>query len=103
MFENPQKEDKFRNTLANAIDKLVDKFENITEYNSYELKSLSLLQTDKYLRKMLTFFIDNKKHLNRKYANEIIELAKTFSESGRSNELDEKDGFFSRLFNKDSR
>lgn len=59
--------------IAEALNKLIGKFDIITEFNPYELKALSILQTDKYLTNMLKFFVVNKKHIKRKYANEILE------------------------------
>ena len=58
--------------LSKALELLTHLFDNITEFNKSELKSISLLQNDKYMKDMLTFFLLNKKHLKRKYSAEIL-------------------------------
>jgi len=58
--------------LSKALELLTHLFDNITEFNKSELKSISLLQNDKYMKDMLVFFLGNKKHLKRKYSAEIL-------------------------------
>ncbi|MBY9008139.1 MAG: hypothetical protein KGD63_15470 [Candidatus Lokiarchaeota archaeon] len=65
--QNPKDE-----ALSKAVELLTHLFDNITEFNKSELKSISLLQNDKYMKDMLTFFLLNKKHLKRQYSKEIL-------------------------------
>ena len=58
--------------LSKALELLTQLFNNITEFNKTELKSISLIQNDRYMKDMLTFFLQNKKHLKRKYSKEIL-------------------------------
>jgi len=58
--------------LSKALELLTHLFDNITEFNKTELKSISLIQNDKYMKDMLTFFLENKKHLKRQYSKEIL-------------------------------
>lgn len=58
--------------LSKALELLTHLFDNITEFSKTELKSISLIQNDKYMKDMLTFFLENKKHLKRKYSKEIL-------------------------------
>lgn len=58
--------------LSEALKILTDKFEQITEFSTKELKALSIIQTDKYLEGLITFYVANKRHVKRKYASEIL-------------------------------
>ena len=72
MFENVDQQNPKDIALSKALELLTHLFDNITEFNKSELKSISLLQNDKYMKDMLVFFLGNKKHLKRKYSAEIL-------------------------------
>lgn len=63
---------------------LTQKIDEITEFSESELKAISILESDKYLSDLLTFYKNNKKHVKRKHANELLEafraVAKTLEE-----------------------
>ncbi len=69
---NGNRESSLDKTLANSLSKLVDMLSEITEFSQNELKALSILQTDKYFKEFLSFFVVNKKNLKRKHAEEIL-------------------------------
>jgi len=85
---NENQKDK---VLANSFEKIITLFENITEFNNRELKNISLLLTNKYYAKLLSFYILNKKHLKRKYAKEIILIVTEFSKILSSDNQEEQE------------
>ena len=93
-----QKEKKTEIELAQSLNTLTNLLKEITEFSSYELKSISLLQSDKYLKELLTFFIANKKHIKRKYSKEILDaldkistaIANTMNSDNMFNQLIER-------------
>lgn len=68
-------------TIANSLRDLIELLKNVTEFKPNELKAISLLQTDEYLKNMLDFYILNKKHIKRKHSKEILEAIKYLSEA----------------------
>ncbi len=60
-------------TLAKSLEKLVDMLSNTTEFNANELKAISILYSDKYLKALLEFLESNRKHLKRKHSAEILQ------------------------------
>ena len=72
IFKNVNQQNPKDLALSKALELLSRLFDNITEFNKSELKSISLLQNDKYMSDMLVFFLQNKKHLKRQYSKEIL-------------------------------
>jgi len=68
-------ESKTERVLGQSFEKLVEEFTKITEFKEKELKSISLLMTNKYFAKLLKFYVANKKHLKRRHAREILKLS----------------------------
>jgi len=67
--------------IIELLQSLVNSIENITEFSERELKSISILETDPFFEEYLKFFIDNKKHVKRKHAKELLESLKAIAES----------------------
>ena len=84
--------------LSEALKILTDKFNEITEFNKHELKAISLLQTDEYLKELLDFYLPNKKHLKRKYA---VEILKAFDMCSRERQLEK--GFIDKIIHRNER
>lgn len=59
--------------LGIALKDLVKMLGEITEFSNRELTSISMLQTNPYMKKLLAFRIKNKKHRKRRHAKEILE------------------------------
>lgn len=101
-----KKESQTEIVLAQSLKKMVDLFEGITEFNNRQLLPISLLQTDKYFAELLKFYIQNKKHVKRKYAKEIIiifeHISKTIGARLNDNSLESEKGFLN-LFRNNSR
>lgn len=87
ILENINQESQREIALSKALEKLTDLFTAITEFSNKELKSISLLQTNKYLKDLLSFYVLNKKHVKRKYAKEIL---KAFDLSTRDSTVNKK-------------
>lgn len=62
--------------ILDMIKELIAEVKGITEISESELKAISLIETDKYLKDLLEFYDLNKKHVKRKYSKEIIEIFK---------------------------
>lgn len=91
-------ESKTQIVIANSIEKIVEYFNNITDFNSRELKAMSILMTNKYYANLLKFYIENKKHVKRKHAKEIMEALKIIAEASKiDNEQENELGFLKRL------
>lgn len=71
--EESEKSDVMEQQLAIVLSELVPLLKTITEFKQSDLKAISLLQTDKYMKQMLEFYIANLKHIDRKHASEILQ------------------------------
>lgn len=67
--------------ILEQLNLLNKQFENITEYSKRELKGISILSMNPFMKRFFTAdleknvdYIDNKKHLNRKYEKTLKEL-----------------------------
>lgn len=78
MFEI-KKENKTEDVLLRSLWLIINELKDITEFKTNELKSLSFLQTDKYMQEILRFYVKNKKHVKRKHAREILEALEKIS------------------------
>lgn len=96
-FESNKQENVLEKAVANSLSKLVNYLDNLTEYGNRELKSISVIENDKYLRNLLTKYEKNKKHVNRKFSKEILKAIKLIS---NYQSKDDNSGIFSRLFNR---
>jgi len=89
--------------LAQSLKEMVELFKGITEFNNRQLLPISLLQTDKYFAELLSFYIENKKHIKRKYAKEIIiifeHIAKTIGARLNDSQLESEKGFMNLFRN----
>jgi len=99
VIDNTQ-ESKTQIVIANSIEKIVKFFENITDFNSRELKAISILITNKYYANLLNFYIANKKHIKRKHAKEILEALKIISEPLKIQENDKESNLLERILRK---
>lgn len=95
-LEQKTNENAIEKTLAKSLEDLIKMLSEITEFSSNELKSLSLLQTDKYFQPFSLFYLANKKHLKRKHAKEILEalenIAKCITANQTNGIMDLTDG-----------
>ncbi len=73
-----QKSDKSSEYNHETIKRFIQLIEGFTEFNDSELKAISLIQTDKYIEDLLVYYIQNKKHVKRKFAREVIEAFKAY-------------------------
>ena len=71
-----EKDDPMDLALGNALENMTELFKGITQFTRNELKSISMLQPDKYLNVLIAYWIDNKKHIKRKYSKEIQTIVK---------------------------
>jgi hypothetical protein len=76
---NNSKENPLENTLAKSLEKLVDLISQTTEFTQNELKSYTLIKTDKHLAFLMQYYENNKKHLKRKFIAELILALKEVS------------------------
>ena len=81
------KNDQLDVALAKSLKDLVKYIKDITEFNQFELKAISLIQTDKYMKDLLGFYIANKKHLKRRHSKEILTALKSISGNVRENQF----------------
>jgi len=65
--------------IANTLEFLVKAIDNITEFNQNELKAISILQTDYRIKRYLSAYLSNKKHIKRKHSDELIKALKTIA------------------------
>jgi len=65
--------------LSEALKTLMNLFKDVTEFTATELKSIALLQSDKYFVELMQYFIAHRKDVKRKYAKEILEAIKLVS------------------------
>lgn len=72
--------------IVDLLQQILNSINEITEFNERELKAISILETDPFFQEYLEFFIDNKKHVKRKHARELLESLKAIAESLQSNE-----------------
>lgn len=70
-----------RDTLAKALETLIIAITNITEYSQRELKAISILSTNRYIKEMLELYVPNKKHLKRKHSLELLKSLKYVSQA----------------------
>ena len=68
--------------IAKALKGLTAKIDDITEFNTKELRAISILQTDKIYKKMFTFYLVNKKHLKRQFAKELLKFYELSTKEG---------------------
>jgi len=66
--------------LSEALKTLMELFKDVTEFSATELKSIALLQADKYFVELMRYFIAHRKDVKRKYAREILEAIKLISQ-----------------------
>ena len=91
IFESVErKQDKMDVALASSLKILIGYVKEITEFNNSELKAISLIQTDKYLKKMLEYYVKNKKHLKRRHSKEIMKALENVSGNIHSNNFFKK-------------
>lgn len=60
--------------ILDLLKDLMVEVKGITEVNQNELKALSLIESDEFLKDLLSFYSSNKKHVKRKYSKEIIQI-----------------------------
>lgn len=104
MFEpesaNEKHVDVIDRAVADSVRELIGKkFGEITEFSKTELLDLSLLLTDKYFRRLLKYYIENKKHIDRKYAKEIIDTVSLLRLGERQKEED-SESLLKRMFSR---
>ena len=79
LIPNKSKQSVLAITLANSIQRLVNMLDNITEYSMKDLVPLSMLQNHKYISPYLEFLKENKKHIKRKHAKEVLHAIEKIS------------------------
>lgn len=72
--------------IIDLLQQILNSINEITEFNERELKAISILETDPFFQEYLEFFIDNKKHVKRKHARELLESLKAIAEAIQPNE-----------------
>lgn len=60
--------------ILDIVKQLLEEVKGITEVNTNELKALSLIESDEFLKDLLVYYSKNKKHVKRKFSKEIIEV-----------------------------
>ena len=68
-------------TIAGLLKDFMKEFVQITEFSKNEIKALSLIENDKHLSKMVKYYNENKKHVNRVHASELLTLIKNLVEA----------------------
>jgi len=89
MFENISENDSSFE-IVKLLNRIIDLLSEITEFSKSELKAISILESDKYLSRLLTFYKKNKKHVKRKHSKELLqaltEIAKAMNPNNQTNE-----------------
>ena len=80
------KDDDSEGKLIDLMLLLTQEVSEITEFNKRELKAISILSINPFMRRFFTSndtknldYIDNKKHLKRKHSKELLKLVKYIS------------------------
>ena len=77
-----EKDGDVEKSVANSLNTLMDYLGETTEYKRNELFAISLFQAeDKYLFNMLKFYVQNKRHLKRKFSKEVRETIGVISKA----------------------
>lgn len=73
LFNTDNKDnDVFETVRAYALAKLVNMLDDITEYKSRELMTMTLYNKNPFVKDFIQDFSKNKKHIDRKFSKEIL-------------------------------
>lgn len=95
------KDDTIENKIASVLLDVVHEMFKITEFKERELTEISKLSENRYLKPRLKIRLQNKKHLKRKHAKELLDTIKDIASmiSLRTSEQNETTAF-QRLMNR---
>lgn len=105
--DNSQNSNELKDKLLEQLASIVSQLKDITEFNNRELKAISVLSMNPFMRRFFTSdksknldYVDNKKHLKRKYEKTLLKTITKISESLSQSYDDSK---FINFFSRDKR
>lgn len=81
--------------IIELLDSLISKIDEITEFSESELMAISIIESDIYLSQYLKLYRENKKHVKRKHAAELLEALKAIANTLYERE-EKHSGWFKR-------